>query len=89
MCNLFVGSATITGLCIAQTVDRTLPPLTGDHIKRDFLVALDIHEDDGKGSYSAVPMDKDCFKLRQNVKKKVTISVSQPQGTERDLVVTR
>jgi hypothetical protein len=70
-------------------MDKSLPPLTGDNVRRDFLVSLDIHEDDGKGSFSPVPMDKDCFKLRQNVKKKVTISVSQPQSTERPLVVTR
>ncbi len=70
-------------------MDKSLPPLIGDHIRRDFLVALDIHEDDGKGSFSAVPMDKDCFKLRQHVKKRVTISVSQALSSERALVITR
>ena len=73
-----------------QAVDKSLPPLTGDHISRDFLVALDIHEEDGKGSYSPVPMDKDCFKLRQNMRKRVSISVSQPQhASERAIIITR
>lgn len=70
-------------------MDNSLPPLTGDNIRRDFLVSLDIHEEDGKGSFAPVPVDKDCFKLRQNVKKKVTISVNQPQSAERPLVVAR
>lgn len=70
-------------------MDNSLPPLTGDSIRRDFLVSLDIQEEDGKGSFSPVPVDKDCFKLRQYVKKKVTISVSQPESVERPLVVTR
>jgi len=52
-------------------------------------VTVEIHEDDGKGNYSLVFMDKDCFKLRQNTKKKVVLSVSQPTSSTRPLVVER
>ena len=54
----------------------------------DFDVAVEIAEDDGKGGFTAVPLDKDCFKLRQNTKKKISLTVSQP-STARPLVVER
>ncbi|XP_072294372.1 rab GTPase-activating protein 1-like isoform X1 [Eucyclogobius newberryi] len=50
-----------------------------------FTVALDIKEDDGgKGNYSSVPKDRDkfFFKLRQNVQKKVVVSVQQVTNKE-------
>lgn len=38
---------------------------------------IEIHEEDGRGNFSPVSMDKDCFKLRSNVKKKIIITISQ------------
>lgn len=58
--------------------DGALPnPPNGDLYT--FTVSLDIKEDDGKGNYSSVPKDRDkyYFKLRQNVQKKVLVSVQQ------------
>ena len=49
---------------------------------------MEIHEDDGKGGYSSVPLDKDCFKLRQNTKKKISLTVSQPSAA-RPLIIDR
>lgn len=43
----------------------------------DLDILVDILEEDGKGNYSVVSMDKDCFKIRQNTKKKLAISISQ------------
>lgn len=49
-----------------------------------FTVGLEIKEDDGKGNYSSVPKDRDkyYFKLRQNVQKKVVVSVQQISNKE-------
>ena len=55
---------------------------------QEFDVTLDICEDDGKGSYTPVSMDKDCFKLRQNLYKRVAVAISQP-NTDRPLLVER
>ena len=60
----------------------------GHQLLQEFDVTLDISEDDGKGSYTPVSMDKDCFKLRQNVHKKVAVALSQP-NTDRPLLVER
>ena len=42
-----------------------------------FTVNLDFREDDGKGSYSACPKDKDVFKFKVNTEKRLQISVQQ------------
>ncbi|XP_051929864.1 rab GTPase-activating protein 1-like isoform X2 [Hippocampus zosterae] len=49
-----------------------------------FTVSLEIKEDDGKGNFSPVPKDRDklYFKLRQNVQKKVLITVQQISNKE-------
>ena len=60
----------------------------GHQLLQEFDVTLDISEDDGKGNYTPVSMDKDCFKLRQNVQKKVAVALSQP-NTDRPLLVER
>ncbi|XP_037104526.1 rab GTPase-activating protein 1-like isoform X1 [Syngnathus acus] len=54
-----------------------------------FTVTLEIKEDDGKGNFSPVPKDRDklYFKLRQNVPKKVVITVQQISNKE--LVIER
>ena len=59
-----------------------------NQLLQEFDVTLDISEDDGKGSYTPVSMDKDCFKLRQNMLKKVAVAISQP-NTERPLLIER
>ncbi|XP_033105169.1 rab GTPase-activating protein 1-like isoform X2 [Anneissia japonica] len=38
-------------------------------------VTLDIKEEDGKGGFTHVPREKKCFKLRQNLKKEVLITI--------------
>uniref|UniRef100_A0A8C5S1S2 PID domain-containing protein n=1 Tax=Laticauda laticaudata TaxID=8630 RepID=A0A8C5S1S2_LATLA len=54
-----------------------------------FSVSLEIKEDDGKGCFSAVPKDKDrqCFKLRQGIDKKIVIYVQQT--TNKELAIER
>ena len=64
------------------------PTEDGGQLLQEFDVTLDILEDDGKGNFSPVSMDKDCFKLRQNTFKKVIIALAQP-NTERPLLVER
>ncbi|XP_048876957.1 rab GTPase-activating protein 1 isoform X1 [Brienomyrus brachyistius] len=60
------------------------PPLTPDSDVFTFTVCLEIKEDDGKGSYSAVSKDKDkqCFKLRPGMEKKIVIYVQQTSNKE-------
>lgn len=53
-----------------------------------FNVALDIKEDDGKGGYSSCPKDKNVFKLRQDIEKKLVISVNQI-SSNRELKIER
>ncbi|KAL7978479.1 hypothetical protein Chor_004296 [Crotalus horridus] len=54
-----------------------------------FSVSLEIKEDDGKGCFSAVPKDKDrqCFKLRQGIDKKIVLYVQQT--TNKELAIER
>ncbi|XP_023338421.1 LOW QUALITY PROTEIN: rab GTPase-activating protein 1-like [Eurytemora carolleeae] len=42
-----------------------------------FEVGLEIREDDTKGNFVYVPRDKDCFKLKSNVEKRVLVSICQ------------
>ena len=51
-----------------------------------FDVTMDILEEDNKG-FSSVARDKNCFKLRQDLKKKVSITVQQL--TNKHLIVER
>ncbi|KAJ6652853.1 hypothetical protein lerEdw1_010571 [Lerista edwardsae] len=64
-------------------------PQTPDSDIFTFSVSLEIKEDDGKGYFSAVPKDKDrqCFKLRQGVDKKIVIYVQQT--TNKELAIER
>ncbi len=51
---------------------------SGDnHLTFHFDVSLEFKEDDGKGNFSTVPKDKNVFKLRKDVEKKLCIAVSQ------------
>ncbi|XP_028665044.1 rab GTPase-activating protein 1 isoform X1 [Erpetoichthys calabaricus] len=60
------------------------PPLTPDSNVFTFTVSLEIKEDDGKGSFSTVLKDKDkqCFKLRPGMDKKIVIYVQQTSNKE-------
>ena len=51
-----------------------------------FDVTLDILEEDNKG-FSSAARDKNCFKLRQDLRKKVLITVQQL--TNKHLIVER
>ncbi|XP_045898398.1 rab GTPase-activating protein 1-like, partial [Micropterus dolomieu] len=59
-------------------------PLTPDSDLFTFTVSLEIKEDDGKGTYSAVAKDKDkqSFKLRAGMDKKIVIYVQQTSNKE-------
>uniref|UniRef100_A0A8C7RXM1 Rab GTPase-activating protein 1 n=1 Tax=Oncorhynchus mykiss TaxID=8022 RepID=A0A8C7RXM1_ONCMY len=60
------------------------PPLTPDSDVFTFTVSLEIKEDDGKGTFSAVAKDKDknSFKLRPGMDKKIVIYVQQTSNKE-------
>lgn len=60
------------------------PPLTPDSDVFTFTVSLEIKEDDGKGTFSAVSKDKDrqSFKLRPGMDKKIVIYVQQTSNKE-------
>lgn len=54
--------------------------ITGNPISSaeyEFIVSLEIREKVTKNSYSAVPRDRSCFRLRANVDKEVCITVKQ------------
>lgn len=59
-------------------------PLTPDSDLFTFTVSLEIREDDGKGTFSAVAKDKDkqSFKLRSGLDKKIVIYVQQTSNKE-------
>ncbi|XP_078605656.1 rab GTPase-activating protein 1-like [Branchiostoma floridae x Branchiostoma japonicum] len=52
-----------------------------------FDVTLEIKEDDGRATYSTVPRDKQFFKLRKDLQKKININVQQM--TNEDLTIER
>ncbi|XP_030623234.1 rab GTPase-activating protein 1 isoform X2 [Chanos chanos] len=60
------------------------PPMTPDSDVFTFTVSLEIKEDDGKGTFSAVSKDKDkqSFKLRPGMDKKIVIYVQQTSNKE-------
>ncbi|XP_073170504.1 rab GTPase-activating protein 1 isoform X3 [Lepidochelys kempii] len=70
-------------------LSATEAPQTPDSDIFTFSVSLEIKEDDGKGYFSAVPKDKDrqCFKLRQGIDKKIVIYVQQT--TNKELAIER
>lgn len=47
-----------------------------------FEVTMEIKEEDGKGGFSIVPKDRNCFKLRSNVAKQVCLSIQQVSSKE-------
>ena len=51
-------------------------------------MSLDIHEEDSKGIFVPVHMDKDCFKLRLQTRRKLTLTVSQP-SSETSILIMR
>ncbi|XP_046669635.1 rab GTPase-activating protein 1-like isoform X3 [Homalodisca vitripennis] len=57
-----------------------------------FEVTMEIKEEDGRGGFSAVPKDRNCFKLRMNVEKQVCLTVQQVMGDrdkDQDMEVER
>ena len=52
-------------------------PLTDSNQDFVFSVNLEFREDDGKGGFTQCPQDKNVFKLRCNLDKKITITVQQ------------
>uniref|UniRef100_A0A673NF16 Rab GTPase-activating protein 1 n=1 Tax=Sinocyclocheilus rhinocerous TaxID=307959 RepID=A0A673NF16_9TELE len=58
------------------------PPLTPDSDVFTFTVSLEIKEDDGKGTFSAVSKDRQSFKLRPGMDKKIVIYVQQTSNKE-------
>ncbi|OCT67136.1 hypothetical protein XELAEV_18038418mg [Xenopus laevis] len=65
-------------------LSASTPPQMSDSDIFTFSVSLEIKEDDGKGYFSAVPKEKDrqCFRLRQGVDKKIVIYVQQTSNKE-------
>ena len=61
--------------------------VVGDNVFQ-FTVSLEFKELDSKGNYVACPKDKNVFKLRSNVEKKIGIVVSQ-SNTSRELKIDR
>ncbi|CAL8321283.1 unnamed protein product [Lota lota] len=68
----------------AMMSSQQAPPLTPDGDLFTFTVSLEIREDDGKGTFSAVAKDKDkqSFKLRAGMDKKIVIYVQQTSNKE-------
>ncbi|CAL1569996.1 unnamed protein product [Knipowitschia caucasica] len=65
-------------------MSQQAPPLTPDSDLFTFTVSLEIKEDDGKGAFSAVAKDKDkqSFKLRAGMVKKIVIYIQQTSNKE-------
>ncbi|KAM3873834.1 rab GTPase-activating protein 1 isoform 2-T2 [Diretmus argenteus] len=68
----------------AMLLSQQTAPLTPDSNLFTFTVCLEIKEDDGKGTFSAVAKDKDkqSFKLRAGMDKKIVIYVQQTSNKE-------
>ncbi|XP_057674529.1 rab GTPase-activating protein 1 isoform X1 [Corythoichthys intestinalis] len=68
----------------AAAASQQPAPLTPDSDLFTFTVSLEIKEDDGKGTFSAVAKDKDkqSFKLRAGMGKKIVIYVQQTSNKE-------
>lgn len=47
-----------------------------------FEVTMEVKEEDGKGGFSTVPKDRNCFKFRCNVAKHVCLSIQQVSSKE-------
>lgn len=54
-----------------------------------FEVSLEIKEDDGKGAYTTVPRDRNCFKLRIDTEKELCLTVQLVSNNERQLEIER
>ncbi|XP_046837538.1 rab GTPase-activating protein 1-like isoform X2 [Vespa crabro] len=47
-----------------------------------FEVTMEVKEEDGKGGFSTVPKDRNCFKFRSNIAKQVCLSIQQVSSKE-------
>lgn len=61
----------------SRSFRNILKPATDSGLIYKFDLVLDILEDDGKGSYTSVPRDKTCFKLRRDVHKQIIVTLHQ------------
>ncbi|XP_062575396.1 rab GTPase-activating protein 1-like isoform X3 [Saccostrea cucullata] len=61
---------------------RTASSISEAEVTAIFSVNLEFKEDDGKGSYSTCPKDKNIFKFRCDYDKKIVISVTQTGNKE-------
>ena len=54
-----------------------------------FEVTMEIKEEDGRGGYSTVPKDRNCFKLRVNLEKMLCLTVRQVSSNDKLLEIER
>ncbi|XP_061189022.1 rab GTPase-activating protein 1-like isoform X2 [Saccostrea echinata] len=67
---------------LPKTSVRAASSISEAEVTAVFSVNLEFKEDDGKGSYSTCPKDKNIFKFRCDYDKKIVISVTQTGNKE-------
>lgn len=67
---------------LPKSIGRSTSSITEAEVTAIFSVNLEFKEDDGKGSYSTCPKDKNIFKFRCDYDKKIVISVTQTGNKE-------
>ncbi|XP_034948115.1 rab GTPase-activating protein 1-like [Chelonus insularis] len=89
--------------CFAKAFKKISPSMTSSLTASDFSnfsgneksnsrvfifeVTMELKEEDGRGSYSTVPKDRNCFKLRSNVAKQVCLSIQQVSSKEGGIIL--
>lgn len=54
-----------------------------------FEVTMEIKEEDGRGGFSTVPKDRNCFKLRVNLEKLLCLTVRRVSTNDKLLEIER
>lgn len=54
-----------------------------------FEVTMEIKEEDGRGGYTTVPKDRNCFKLRVNLEKMLCLTVRQVSSKDKLLEIEK
>nr|XP_034301493.1 rab GTPase-activating protein 1 isoform X5 [Crassostrea gigas] len=67
---------------LPKSIGRSTSSISEAEVTAIFSVNLEFKEDDGKGSYSTCPKDKNIFKFRCDYDKKIVISVTQTGNKE-------
>ncbi|KAL0275484.1 UNVERIFIED_CONTAM: hypothetical protein PYX00_003316 [Menopon gallinae] len=84
--------------CFSKAFRRTQNSMTSSIIHSDpgknihvyvFEVTMEIKEEDGRGGYSVVQKDRNCFKLRCNLDKVICLTVQQVSNQDRRLEIER